>query len=235
MIEAKEILAIIPARGGSKGLPKKNIKKISGVPLIGYTIRAAKKSRYISRVVVSTDEEEIAEVSRRFGAEIPCLRPKELAGDESTTVDCVIHMMNYLKENKKYVPDYVCLLQCTSPLRSVEDIDGAIEKLFSTDFDGIVSVCEAEINPYWTNVFENDKLKYFLEDGKKITRRQDLPKIYRYNGAIYIIKTEAFIQEKSFETENITGYVMPNEKSIDIDTITDFKIAEILMKEREEK
>ena len=233
MLEEKNFLAIIPARGGSKGVPKKNIKEIEGIPLIGYTIREAKKSKYISRVVVSTDEEEIAEVARKIGAEIPCLRPEELSGDASSTVECVIHMVNYLKENEDYVPDFICLLQCTSPLRTMEDIDEAIEKLFRTDFDGIVSVCEAETNPYWTNVFDNDRLKYFLEEGKTITRRQDLPKIYRYNGAIYIIKTGVFLREKSFETDNITGYVMSNEKSIDIDTITDFKVAEILIKERE--
>ena len=233
MLEGKKILAIIPARGGSKGVPKKNIKELSGMPLIGYTIREAKKSKYISRVVVSTDENKIAEVTTNFGAEIPCLRPDELSGDTSSTVECVTHMINYLKKNEDYEPDYICLLQCTSPLRTVEDIDGAIEKLFNTNFDGIVSVCEAETNPYWTNVFENDKLKYFLEEGKTITRRQDLPKIYRYNGAIYIIKTGVFLREKSFETENITGYIMSNEKSIDIDTIIDFKVAEILIKERE--
>jgi CMP-N-acetylneuraminic acid synthetase len=173
------------------------------------------------------------EVSRNFQGEVPCLRPKELSTDISSTVDCILHMINYLKEKENYLPDYLCLLQCTSPLRTFEDIDGAIEKLLPTEFDGIISVCEAEVNPYWTNVFEKDKLKYFLQEGKNITRRQDLPKIYRYNGAIYIIKTDVFIKEKAFETDNITGYIMSAENSIDIDTMIDFKIAEISMKERE--
>lgn len=233
MIKDKNFLAIIPARGGSKGLPKKNIKLLNGIPLIGHTLMEAKKSKYLNRVIVSTDDEEIAEVSRQFNGEVPCLRPKELAKDTSPTIDSIRHIINYLKEKENYLPDYICLLQCTSPLRTYEDIDGAIEKLSYTEFDGIISVCEVEVNPYWTNVFEKDKLKYFIEEGKNITRRQDLPKVYRYNGAIYIIKTDVFIKERTFETDNITGYVMATEKSIDIDTITDFKIAEILMKERE--
>ena len=233
MIKDKNFLAIIPARGGSKGVPKKNIKLLNGIPLIGHTLMEAKKSKYLNRVIVSTDDEEIAEISRQFNGEVPCLRPKELAKDTSPTIDSIRHIINYLKEKENYLPDYICLLQCTSPLRTYEDIDGAIEKLSYTEFDGIISVCEVEVNPYWTNVFEKDKLKYFIEEGKNITRRQDLPKVYRYNGAIYIIKTDVFIKERTFETDNITGYVMATEKSIDIDTITDFKIAEILMKERE--
>lgn len=233
MTKNKSILAIIPARGGSKGVPKKNIKLLNNIPLIGYSIQEAKKSKYITRVVVSTDDEDIAEISKEFNGEIPCLRPKELATDTSSTIDSVVHMINYLKEKENYSPDYICLLQCTSPLRTHEDIDRAIEKLLNTEFDGIISVCEAEVNPYWTNIFEKDKLKYFLEKGKNITRRQDLPKIYRYNGAIFIIRTDIFTKEKTFETDNITGYIMSSENSIDIDTLNDFRIAELLMKERD--
>lgn len=229
----KKILAIIPARGGSKGVHKKNIKRLNGVPLIGYTLQEANKSKYINRVVVSTDDEEIGEVATNYNGEVPYLRPKELSTDTSSTVDCITHMIKYLEEKENYLPDYICLLQCTSPLRTYEDMDGAIEKLLSTEFDGIISICEADVNPYWTNVFEKDKLKYFIEEGKNITRRQDLPEIYRYNGAIYIIKTDVFMKKKSFDTENITGYIMSSANSVDIDTMTDFKIAEILMKERE--
>lgn len=231
MIRDKSILAIIPARGGSKGVPKKNIKLLSGIPLIGYTLLEAKKSNYIDKIVVSTDDKEIAKIAMEFGGKVPCLRPKELSTDTSTTVECIMHMINYLQEKENYRPDYICLLQCTSPLRTSDDIDGAIEKLLTVDFDGIISVCESEVNPYWTNIFENDKLQFFIEEGKNITRRQDLPKIYRYNGAIYIIKTNIFLKEKSFETDNMTGYIMANDNSIDIDTLTDFKIAETLMKE----
>ena len=227
------ILAIIPARGGSKGLPGKNIKELNGKPLIAYTIEAAKKSKYIDRVVISTDDKEIADTSKTYGGEIPCLRPDELSKDNSPTIDCVIHMLNYLKEKESYVPEYVALLQCTSPLRDYNHLNEAIEKLIKTKKDAIVSVCEAEVNPYWTNVFEGDDLKYFIEEGRKITRRQDLPKVYRGNGAFYIVKTSVLITERTVEPENLTGYIMSNEASIDIDTIMDFKIAEIMIKESE--
>lgn len=230
----KRILAIIPARGGSKGIPRKNIKNLNGKPLIAYTIEEAKKSKYIDRIVVSTEDEEIASVSKKFGAEIPYLRPVELAKDDSPTVDCVIHMVNWLKEKEKYVPDYVCLLQCTSPLRTFEDIDGTIKKAIELkDFDGVVSVCESEVNPYWTNIFEGNKLKYFIKEGKGIKRRQDLPKIYKINGAVYVVRTNELVDNKTLEPECLAGFVMENDKSIDIDSIKDFIMAELMMKSKE--
>ncbi|WP_026882561.1 cytidylyltransferase domain-containing protein [Clostridium akagii] len=228
-----KVIAIIPARGGSKGVPRKNIKDLNGKPLIAYTIEEAKKSKYIDRIIVSTEDGEIAKVSKEYGAEIPYLRPYELAQDNSPTIDCIINMIDLLKEKQKYTPDYVCLLQCTSPLRNYEDIDGTIKKAIDLNVDGAVSICESEVNPYWTNILHGDKLKYFLDDGKKITRRQDLPKIYRVNGAVYVIKTDILLEQRTFETENITGYIMDNGNSVDIDTEIDFKLAELLMKESE--
>ncbi|WP_321994446.1 acylneuraminate cytidylyltransferase family protein [Clostridium butyricum] len=227
----KKILAIIPARGGSKGIVGKNIKELNGKPLIAYTIEEAKKSKYINRIIVSTDNEEIANVSKKYGAEVPFLRPLELAQDDTPTIECVIHMLNVLKENENYIPDYVCLLQCTSPLRTFNDIDGTIEKLLSTGLDSAASVCEVEVNPYWTNIFNGERLEYFLKDGKKISRRQDLPKIYRLNGAVYVAKYDVLKNEMTFESEYTTGYVMDKNSSIDIDDIVDFKFAELLMKE----
>jgi len=117
MINYKNVIAIIPARGGSKGVPRKNIKDLNGKSLVAYSIEEAKKSKYIDRIVVSTEDEEIARVSEKLGAEVPYLRPQELAGDDSPTVDCVVHMINWLKVNENYIPEYVCVLQCTSPLR----------------------------------------------------------------------------------------------------------------------
>lgn len=227
-----KILAIIPARGGSKGVPRKNIKNLNGKPLIAYSIEVAKESKYIDRIVVSTEDEEIARISKKFGAEVPYIRPVDLAKDDSPTVDCIINMIEWLKENESYIPDYVCLLQCTSPLRESKDIDGTIEKAIRENIDGAISVCESEVNPYWTNIFDGEKLRYFIKEGKKITRRQDLPQSYRMNGAVYVIKTNILLKNKTFETDNIAGYVMPNERSIDIDTNLDFKFVELLMKER---
>jgi len=227
----KEILAIIPARGGSKGVPRKNVRELNGKPLIGYTIEAAKKSNRISRVVVTTEDIEIATVSREYKAEVPYLRPDELSQDNSPTMECVLHMLNYLEKTEGYVSDYVLLLQCTSPLRNHSHIDEAIDKLLNSDYDSIVSVCEAEVNPYWANIFEGDKLKYFIEEGRKITRRQELPNVYRMNGAIYLIKTEVLKKQKTFEPEEVMGYIMDSYSSVDIDTEMDFKIAEAIIKE----
>ncbi len=229
------ILAIIPARGGSKGVYRKNVRDLNGKPLISYTIEAAKKSKYINRLVVSTDDFEIAETSKKYGAEIPCLRPEDLSGDVAPTVDCVVHMLNYLKESEGYIPTHVMLLQCTSPLRNFKHINEAVEKLKSSSENALISVCESEVNPYWTNVFDGELLKPFIKDGYKITRRQDLPDVYRINGAIYLIETELLLKEKTFQPSSLTGYVMDSYYSIDIDTELDFKIAEVIMNELFEK
>lgn len=230
MIDGKSVLAIIPARGGSKGIPRKNIKDLCGKPLIAWTIEAL-KSKYIDRTIVSTEDEEIAEISKKYGAEIPFLRPKELAEDNTPTVDVVVDLINWLERYEGYKYDYVCVLQCTSPFRKYLDIDKCLEKIETVQMDGIVSICEVATNPYWTNIFEGYRLKYFIEEGRSLTRRQQLPKVYRYNGAIYIVRKEALIKQKTLEPENMTGYIMSKENSIDIDDMIDFKLAEILIKE----
>ncbi|ERI90774.1 putative N-acylneuraminate cytidylyltransferase [Clostridiales bacterium oral taxon 876 str. F0540] len=233
MTDSKKILAIIPARGGSKGLPRKNIKLLDGKPLISYTIEAAKQSRFIDRVIVSTDDLEIAQISKSCGAEVPFLRPDKLSGDNSSTVEALKHAVMWLRENEGYECDLICVLQCTSPLRGSKDIDGTIQKLFETNKDAAVSVCEVEVNPYWTNIFAGDKLEYFIPEGKNILRRQDLPKIYRLNGAVYLIKTDVFLKEETLEPENITGYIMGNSDSVDIDDEIDFCLAEAILHKRE--
>lgn len=227
-----EILAIIPARGGSKGVPRKNIREINGKPLIAYTIEAAKKSCYINRVIVSTDDKEIAQIGKGYGAEVPFLRPLELASDTSPSIDTVIHAIEWMKENENYRPDYICLLQCTTPLKTEEHIDGAVQKLIDTGMDGVVSVCEVESHPYWMRVFNGNSLECFIKQESLTLRRQDLPKVYEFNGAIWVLKTSAVLKEKSMIVENQTGYIMSIEDSIDIDTELDFKYAEMLIKER---
>lgn len=229
-----KILSIIPARGGSKGLPGKNTRLMNDKPLIAYTIEEALKSKYINRVLVSTDDVEIADVSSKFGAEIPFLRPSELSSDISPTIDAVIYTIQRLQETENYIPDYVCLLQCTAPLKTVEHIDGAIEKLLNYEADGIVSVCEVEEHPYWMQVFHGEKLEYFVKQEKKIVRRQDLPQIYRFNGAIWIVRTSSLLKERKLIVENETGYVMSIEDSVDIDTEDEFRFAEKRMELRAE-
>jgi len=233
MYKGKRILALIPARGGSKGLPRKNIKPLLGKPLIAWTIEQAKASKYIDKVVVSTDDEEIAEVAKKYGAEVPFLRPKELATDEARGIDVVLHGIGYFKS--LYGTDFIFVyLQPTSPLRRSEDIDNAIEELFSNPkAKAIISVCEVEHHPLWTGVLPEDKcLANFINKEVADKNRQELPKYYRINGAIYLGFADYIENNKSFFGENTYAYVMPVERSIDVDNIVDFKLAELILKER---
>jgi N-acylneuraminate cytidylyltransferase/CMP-N,N'-diacetyllegionaminic acid synthase len=230
MINNKTILAIIPARGGSKGIPHKNIKDLNGKPLIAWTIKESLKSKYIDKLIVSTEDKEIAEISKKYGAKVPFLRPAELALDSTPGIDPILHAVKWFK-NRNCNFDYVMCLQCTSPFRTYDQIDEAIENLFEKDADSIVSVCENEITPYWMKKIENGKLKDFLDENVFYARRQDVPKVYRLNGAIYMAKTQLLLNIKNWYTENTIPYIMDEISSIDIDNILDFKFAEFVMKE----
>lgn len=230
MINNKKILAIIPARGGSKGVPHKNIREINGRPLISYTIKEAINSKYIDKLIVSTEDKNIAEISRKYGAEVPFLRPRELALDETPGIDPILHAVKCLKD-KGCNFDYVMCLQCTSPFRKYYQIDESIKSLYDEDADSIVSVCESEITPYWMKKIKAGKLKNFMDESIFYARRQDIPKTYRLNGAIYLAKTGILLDIKNWYTENTLPYIMDNTSSIDIDNMLDFKFAEFLMKE----
>lgn len=230
MIRNKRILAIIPARGGSKGIPRKNLKELNEKPLIAYAIEEALKSKYIDKLIVSTEDKEIAETSKQFGAEVPFLRPMELAADDTPGIEPILHAINWFHE-KEYVFDYVMCLQCTSPFRKFEQIDEAIEKLVNEGSDSIVSVCESEVSPFWMKKIEDGIMKDFLSNISFYARRQDVPKVYRLNGAIYLAKTEVLYKYNNWYTENTIPYIMDKLSSIDIDDIWDFKFAEFLMKE----
>lgn len=228
----KKILTFIPARGGSKGVPRKNIRHLHGKPLIAWTIEEAKKSRYLDRIIVSTEDKEIAEVSKRFGAEVPFLRPEELARDESPTMDCVVHALDWLKDHEGYVPDLFLLLEATVPLRIAQDIDNAIEIMIQkmNKIDAVISVKEVSEHPYWMSVLDEDGfISDFIKPDKEYARRQDLPPAYIVNGAIYLSKTEVLLSKKTFTPKRTYGYVMPRERSVDIDSEADFKFAEYLM------
>jgi CMP-N,N'-diacetyllegionaminic acid synthase len=221
----KTFLAIIPARGGSKRLPRKNLLDLCGKPLIAWSIEAALKSKYISKVIVSSDDEEILNIAKEYKADF-IKRPDELASDTATTFDALKHT---LENVEKY--DYVVLLQPTSPLRSEKHIDEAIELLKEKNADAIISVCEMEHSPLWSNTLdENLDMSNFLRDEVLNKRSQDLPKYYRLNGAIYICKTDKLLQNKGFFLkENIYAYKMNKKHSVDIDEEIDFIIAEKLM------
>jgi len=231
MIKGKRILALIPARSGSKKLPGKNIKPMNGRPLIAWTIEEAKKSRYIDRIIVSTDNEKIKRVSKKYGADAPFLRPKELATDEAKVIDVVIYTINWLKQNGESF-DLLILLQPTSPLRTAEDIDKAVELLFLKDAKNIVSVCECNYHPYWSNTIPKDGcMKDFIRPDVINKNRQDLPKYYRSNGAIYLAYCDYIRRQEGFFGDETFAYIMPEEHSIDIDSKIDFKLAEILVRD----
>ncbi|MBP2029961.1 CMP-N-acetylneuraminic acid synthetase [Methanohalophilus levihalophilus] len=224
----EKIIAIIPARGGSKGLPGKNIRQLAGMPLIYYSIKAALDSKYIDAVFVSTDSEPIANTSERCGANI-IKRPAELAKDDSPTIDTIFHAIEFLKHD--YNPSVVVLLQPTSPLRDTHDIDRAIELFVANDYSSVFSMCEVEHSPYWDFKFDNAHLKPLLGDEYLKKRRQDLPKVYRQNGAIYISTVLDLYKNNDFYSGNVVPFIMPVDKSVDIDNEIDFKLAELLIQE----
>lgn len=219
------VLAIIPARGGSKGIPKKNIKELAGKPLIAWTIEEAKKSKYITRLILSSDNDEIIEVAKTYGCEVPFKRPSELAQDGTSGIAPVLHALD---ECKGY--EYVVLLQPTSPLRTVEDIDTCLEQVFENKSTFCVSVTEASEAPQWMYRIEENHLHAILEYDSPT--RQELPKSYILNGALYVAKVEEFLQEQNFLNKDTVPFVMNKENSYDIDEPIDFKICHFLMQER---
>jgi len=225
MYKEKTFLAIIPARGGSKRLPRKNVLDLAGRPLISWSIEAGFKSKYIDKVIVSSDDDKILSISKKYEADT-ILRPEELANDTATTFDAIKHTIENCEQY-----DYIVLLQATSPLRDEKHIDEAIELLESKDADAVVSVCEMDHSPLWSNTLDDSlSMKGFLKDEVLHKRSQDLEKYYRLNGAIYICKTEKLLEEENFFLkDNIFAYEMDRKSSIDIDEEIDFKIAEVLM------
>ena len=226
MYQNKTFVGIIPARGGSKRLPRKNVLDLNGKPLISYSIEAGLNSKYIDKVIVSSDDKEILKISKDYNAET-INRPSKLAEDNSTTFDAINHT---LKNINRY--DYVVLLQPTSPLRDEKHIDEAIELLEEKKADAIVSVCEMDHSPLWSNILPKDgNMSNFLRDEVLNRRSQDLEKYYRLNGAIYICKTDKLLEiEGFFLKDNIFSYLMDRESSIDIDEKIDFEIATVLQK-----
>jgi CMP-N,N'-diacetyllegionaminic acid synthase len=226
MIDNNRVLAVIPARGGSKRLPRKNILDLAGKPLIAWTIEAALSSEYIDSVVVSTDNESIADISKKYGADVPFMRPDNLATDKSTSIDVILHSINQLEElGKKY--DYIILLQPTSPLRTAQNIDEAIALLKTQKCDAVISVCEANHSPLWSNILPEDhSMSGFLKDEVVNKRSQDLEKFYRLNGAIYLCNIRSLKLENTFFLKkNCIAYKMEQDKSVDIDSRIDFLYA----------
>lgn len=222
------MLAIIPARGGSKGLPKKNIKILKGKPLIVYSIEAAINANSIDRIIVSTDCEEIAEVALKYGAEVPFMRPVELAQDTSLAIDNYIYTINRLQNESGFAIDEFCVLQPTSPLRLPSDIDGAIKVFHEKKADSVISYCKEHHPVSWHKYLEDDgRIKNVFSD-KSIKNRQDILPTYYPNGAVYVFKS-SLVRLCMYYSDNTYAYIMPRNRSVDIDVLDDFRYAEYLM------
>lgn len=229
MYKDRSIMAVIPARGGSKGIPHKNIVELCGKPLIAYSIDAALSSKYIDYVMVSTDDPEIATVAKEYGADIPFMRPKELATDTSKTIDAVLHSIITLKEMGRYYSDLI-LLQPTEPLRTHEDIDRAIEVYYRNACSPLVSVNEVDDHPILIRTIKDDRLSPLLNT-LSTCRRQDMPDYYRVNGCIYINAIDDIDENTSFN-DNPVPYVMERSHSVDIDELSDLAMANYYLNRR---
>jgi CMP-N-acetylneuraminic acid synthetase len=226
------ILAIIPARGGSKGVPGKNIKLLNGKPLIAYTSEIALQSKYLTEVLVSTDDAQIMEVAQSLGIKVPFVRPSALAQDSTPTIDVIIHTLQWF-ENQAIFFDAVCLLQVTSPFRTVNFLEQAIEKFRISGCDSLVSVQKVphEYNPHWTfEINQEGNLKIATGEDEIISRRQELPVAYHRDGSIYITKTEVILQQHSLYGKSTAFIESSSESYVNIDTLTDWEKAEQMIK-----
>lgn len=226
------ILFLITARGGSKGVPKKNIIDLGNIPLLGYKAISAKKSNYCTRLILSSDSEEIAEVAKVYGVEVPFLRPKYLAADEANSIDVILHAMDWIEKNdiKKY--DAICLLEPSSPFATYEDINNAVELFISKKALGVLSVKAVDVNSVFvSDIGEDLNMSKHFEKINSLNklRRQDFKEEYTMNGAIYIADWDYFKGNKSFHSEKTYAYIMPEEKSVEIDTMNNLYYARFLI------
>jgi CMP-N,N'-diacetyllegionaminic acid synthase len=226
-----KVLGVIPARGGSKGIPRKNLVPLAGKPLLYYTIRAAQTSSRLTRTVLSTEDQEINEVGRSLGIEIPFVRPGALATDEARSVEVAKHALEFVENQEGISYDLVCLLQPTCPLRSSHDIDASIEMLDHSDADGVVSLARVE-EPHPVKmmlVSDGSVQPLFPDQWHETLRRQELPPIFYLNGAVYCVRREVLLGQESLWGKKTLAYVMPPERSVNIDSMLDVKLAECLL------
>jgi CMP-N,N'-diacetyllegionaminic acid synthase len=238
-MQQMNVVAIIQARGGSKGIPGKNIKMLAGKPLIAWTIEVARASKNVTRTIVSTDSEEIANVAKEYGAEVPFMRPAELASDSAKSVGLLRHALEWLQTNEGYIPDAVVQLKPTNPLRTADHIDESVDLFFENpDVDAVVSVVKAPIHPLKTWKLEDGYLTPFIPETvfgiheAAKSPRQQLPEAHGNNSAVHVINPRTILEKNSSIGDVVRAYVMTPEDSINIDTSLDFEIAEFLMNKR---
>jgi CMP-N-acetylneuraminic acid synthetase len=236
MRENSFILGILTARGGSKGVPQKNIRPLCGHPLISYTIQAAGKSNMLSDCIVSTDSEEIADISRSYGAKVPFLRPQELAEDDTPSYRVLQHAVTVYQDMHDCNVDIIVLLQPTTPFRTTEDIDNAVKLFIKTpEADSLISCfCDAAFHPRVMYTLKGNRLIPLLEGKQLPVRRQEFEKVYVRNGAIYITKKETLMKKNTIIGDYLICYEMPFIRSINIDEVSDFKLAEVMMENKEQ-
>lgn len=230
-------VAFIFARGGSKGVPRKNIRNLGGLPLVSHSIRTAHQCPSIERVVVSTDDEEIAKVAREYGAEVPFIRPPELAGDRSSEYEAWKHAINAFEELCQEKVDIFVSLPPTSPLRAVEDVENCIREFTETEADMVITVKEASRSPYF-NMVRNDQqgfsqLVNLAPDGTRYIRRQDVPTVYDMTTVAYVSSPEFILNSEAIFSGKVRSVLVPDERAIDIDTLLDFEFAEFLTAQKE--
>jgi len=232
MLNDEKILAIIPARCGSKGLKDKNILPLANTPLIGHTLNVAISIGFIDRIIVSTDCKEIAGIVKNYGDFVPFLRPPELATDKAGSLDVILHTIDYLEsQNERF--KYILFLQPTSPLRTSIDIEHAFSLLDEKKAEAIISVSEMEHSPLWSNTLSEDLCMHNFIKKEHIKNRQELPTYYRINGAIYIADITYFKKQNGFHGPETYAYIMPPGRSVDIDNEIDLELAELLLKRNE--
>jgi CMP-N-acetylneuraminic acid synthetase len=229
------IIGVIPARGGSKSVPRKNLAPLNGKPMMVHTIEAAQNSKLLTHYVVSSEDAEIIKVAQQYGAPAPFVRPAEFATDEAPSLPVVQHAVRYYEETEGIKFDYVVLLQATSPLRTGADIDAALEKLIATGADSVISVVRvAHHHPARMRFIENDLLVQLpMGEQKEMTRRQDLPPVYIRNGAIFATKRDMVMEQNSMLGKISRPYVMPESRSANVDTKFDFLVVEVMMQHPE--
>jgi len=226
MIDGKKVLAVIPARGGSKGLPGKNIMPLKGKPLIGWTLLSARESRYVDRIILSSDDPDIIQTARRLDCEVPFERPPDLADDLASGFDVLIHALDNLEEHY----DYAVYLQPTSPLRAAVDIDACLLKCHQQNVSTCVSISATDKPPEWLFYLRpDDGLSPYIEERPDKLQRQRFDQLYLPNGAVYAVHTGRFRQTGKFINSDTVGYLMPKERSIDIDDLVDVRLAECLL------
>lgn len=231
MYKDKKILAIIPARGGSKGLPGKNIRVMCGKPLIAWSIEHAQKSKYIDEIFISTDSQEIADVAEKYGAPCPELRPEYLARDTAPSSEFIVYTLEKMQKEGKHF-DYFILLEPTSPLRDVEDVDKSIEMLIdSPESESIVGVAmSGTVHPAFMVLVGRNGYLEPLDPNQHEMRRQDLPDVFFFEGSVYVSSVDAFLKKRSFYHDKTLPYIVPEWKSHEVDDIVDFNIIETIMK-----